>query len=115
MPKTALISGGAKGIGRCLVRRFLEDDYRVFALDIDEEELNHTVQTHLKQYSDRGALGSAVCNLRDVDDIRRKVDQAVAFLGGRLDVLVNNGGIASPQWKDGKTMADRDTMAEWEA
>ena len=27
--KTAIISGGAKGIGRCLVRRFLERGYRV--------------------------------------------------------------------------------------
>lgn len=114
-PKTAIISGGARGIGRCVVRRFLERGYRVYVFDIDEEELNHTTQVHLKNYSDSKALGSSVCNLRDVDDIHAKVKQAADFLGGRIDVLVNNGGIASPQWKDDKTMADRDTMAEWQA
>ncbi|RYO83994.1 hypothetical protein DL766_008351 [Monosporascus sp. MC13-8B] len=59
MPETAIISGGARGIGRCLVRRFLERGYRVFVLDIDEEELKHATGTHLKKYSDSGALGSA--------------------------------------------------------
>ncbi|RYP61585.1 hypothetical protein DL770_009762 [Monosporascus sp. CRB-9-2] len=115
MPKTAIISGGARGIGRCLVRRFLERGYRVFVFDIDEGELKHTTGTHLKKYSDSGALGSALCNLRDVEDIRAKVKQAAEFLGGRVDVLINNGGIAAPKWKDGKTMADPATLAEWQA
>jgi NAD(P)-dependent dehydrogenase (short-subunit alcohol dehydrogenase family) len=30
-------------------------------------------------------------------------------------VLINNGGIASPHWKDGKTMLDRETLSEWRA
>ncbi|RYP62919.1 hypothetical protein DL769_007124 [Monosporascus sp. CRB-8-3] len=115
MPKTAIISGGARGIGRCLVRRFLERGYRVFVLDIDEEELKHTTGTHLKKYNDSGALGSALCNLRDVEDIRARVKQATEFLGRRVDVLINNGGIAAPKWKDGKTMADPATLVEWQA
>ncbi|RYO94684.1 hypothetical protein DL764_007797 [Monosporascus ibericus] len=115
MPRTAIIGGGARGIGRCLVRRFLERGYRVFVFDIDGEELKHTAGTHLKKYSDSGALVSAICNLRDVEDIRAKVKQAAEFLGGRVDVLINNGGIAAPKWKDGKTMADPATLAEWQA
>lgn len=113
--QTALISGGARGIGRCLVRRFLERGYRVYVFDIDETELNHTTNVHLKKYSDDKKLSSSVCNLRDVEDIRKKVKQAAEWLGGRIDVLINNGGIASPQWKDGKTMADPDTITEWQA
>ncbi|KAK4546607.1 hypothetical protein LTR36_001824 [Oleoguttula mirabilis] len=115
MARTAIISGGARGIGRCLVRRFLERGYHVYVFDIDEEELTHTTQVHLKKYSDSGALGSAICNLRSIDDIQAKVKQAAAFLNGRIDVLVNNGGIATPQWKDGKTMADPATLPEWQA
>jgi len=113
--KTAIVSGGARGIGRCLARRFLERGYHVYIFDIDEEELKHTTHTHLKQYSDSKALGSATCNLRDVEDIHAKVKQAADFLGGRIDVLVNNGGIASPQWKDDKKMDHPDTMSEWQA
>jgi NAD(P)-dependent dehydrogenase (short-subunit alcohol dehydrogenase family) len=114
-PKTAIISGGARGIGRCLVRRFLEKGYRVFALDIDEQELEHTTKVHLKKFYESKALQSAICNLRDVEDIHAKVQQAVKFFGGRIDVLVNNGGIAYPKWKEDKTMEDKETLKEWQA
>ena len=113
--KTALISGGARGIGRCIARRFLERGYRVYILDIDEAELAHTTQTHLKSYYDDNKVASAVCNLRSVDEIRDRVKAAADFLGGRIEVLVNNGGIATPTWSDGKTMVDPDTMQEWQA
>lgn len=115
MVQTAIISGGARGIGRCLVRRFLERSYRVYVLDIDQEELRHTTHSHLKEYTDANMLESSVCNLRDIEDIYDKVAKAADFLGGHIDVLVNNGGIASPHWKDGKTMYDRETVEEWQA
>lgn len=115
MVQTAIISGGARGIGRCLVRRFLERSYKVYVLDIDEEELRHTTHSHLKEYTDANMLGSCVCDLRDTGDISDKVSKAAEFLGGHIDVLVNNGGIASPHWKDDKTMGDRETLIEWQA
>lgn len=115
MAKTAIVSGGARGIGRVLARRFLEKGYKVYIFDIDEDELKHTTSTHLKQYSDAGVLSCSVCNLRDVEDIRKKVKHAAKFLDDRIDVLINNGGIATPQWKDGKTMFDLDTLSEWQA
>ncbi|KAI5263575.1 short chain alcohol dehydrogenase [Aureobasidium subglaciale] len=113
--KTALVSGGARGIGRCIVRRFLERGYKVFVFDIDEEELKHTTTVHLKQYHDKKQLGSALCDLRSVDEIRKHVKEAADFLGGRIEVVVNNGGIASPYWKDGLAMDDFDTYAQWQA
>jgi len=111
--KAILISGGARGIGRCLSRTLLERGHRVFILDIDETELAYTTTVHLKTYSSR--LSSILCDLRNVDDIRSKVKKAVDFFGGRIDVLINNGGIAHPYWKDGKTMEDLDTLQEWQA
>ena len=30
-------------------------------------------------------------------------------------MLINNGGVASPHWKDGKTMLDRETLDQWRA
>ncbi|KAM0231251.1 hypothetical protein ACHAPO_008629 [Fusarium lateritium] len=115
MPKTVVVSGGARGIGRTIARYFLEKDYHVFILDIDEEELTHTTRTHLKSYYDTKAVGSALCDLRNTDEIHDKIQQAAEFLGGRIDVLINNGGIAAPHWKDGKTMLDRETLNEWRA
>ncbi|KKY19554.1 putative short chain alcohol dehydrogenase [Diplodia seriata] len=109
-----VISGGARGIGRALARHFLNKGDRVFLLDIDEAELHHTVHSHLAKFHPN-TLSSALCDLRDVDDIRKKVTEAADYLGGKIDVLINNGGIATPQWKDGKTMQDPTTIDEWRA
>ncbi|KAK3062792.1 hypothetical protein LTR53_019196, partial [Teratosphaeriaceae sp. CCFEE 6253] len=94
--KTAIVSGGARGIGRCIARRFLERGYAVYIFDIDAAELEHTTKVHLKPYYDAKKVQSAICNLRNPQEIHAQVDQAAEWLGGRIDVLVNNGGIASP-------------------
>ena len=109
--KAVLISGGAQGIGRCLARHFLKKGHRVYILDVNEEELAYTTKTHLKSYGSN--VTSSVCNLRDISQIREHVAKAADFFGGRIDVLLHNAGIASPQWKDGKTMEDLATMDEW--
>jgi NAD(P)-dependent dehydrogenase (short-subunit alcohol dehydrogenase family) len=113
--KTAIVSGGARGIGRCIVRRFLERGYKVVIFDIDEDELNHTTKVHLKQYYNNKQLSSAICNLRSVDQIREKVKDAAEFLGGRIEVVVNNGGIAHPYWAEGTNMSNPDTFSQWQA
>ncbi|KAK7984344.1 major facilitator superfamily transporter [Apiospora arundinis] len=119
--RNIVVSGAARGIGRSLSRHFLDKGHCVFLLDIQEDELKYCVETHLKRYASSGPggrkmAGYALCDLRDPEAIRASIEAAVAFFGdGRIDVLVNNGGIASPQWRDGKTMEDRDTLAEWQA
>lgn len=110
--RAILISGGARGIGRGLARTFLQNGHRVFILDIDEVELSHTVNVHLQAYT--GRVGSSSCNLRSSSSIRQGVAKAADFFGGRIDVLINNGGIAHPYWKNGKTMEDPDTLEEWQ-
>jgi ribonuclease Z len=113
--RNIIVSGGARGIGRALSRMLLEAGHKVYIFDIDEDETEHTTKVHLKQYYDDKKLESTICDLRDVDDIRAKVTQAAKFFDNCIDVLINNGGIASPQWKDGKTMEDKSTFPEWQA
>jgi ribonuclease Z len=113
--RNIIVSGGARGIGRALSRMFLEAGHKVYIFDIDGDELHHTTKVHLKKFYDEGKVNSALCDLRDVKDIRTKVVEAAKFFDNKVDVLVNNGGIASPQWKDGKTMEDPDTIDEWQA
>jgi ribonuclease Z len=113
--RNIIVSGGARGIGRALSRMFLEGGHSVYIFDIDEDELQYTTTVHLKKYYDEKKLGSATCDLRDVKDIRAKVREAAKFFDNKVDVLINNGGIASPQWKDGKTMEDPATFDEWQA
>jgi len=111
--KAVLISGAAKGIGRCLSRTFLEAGHRVFLLDIDADELEYTTTVHLKAHAKN--LSSSVCNLREPSEIRETVKKAAEWFGGSIDLLVNNGGIAHPYWKDGVSMDSEDTLEQWNA
>ncbi|KAK5941475.1 hypothetical protein PMZ80_006754 [Knufia obscura] len=113
--KHILVSGAAQGIGRCLARHFLQRGHRVFLLDYNKDELEYTANTHLHAYVANRALGYSLCNLRSIDDIRKSAKEAAAFFKDRIDVLINNGGISSPFWKDGKSMDDFDTSTEWQA
>lgn len=113
--KNIIISGGARGIGRALTRMMLEAGHHAYIFDIDGDEMEHTVKVHLKAYYEDGRLGFSLCDLRDIEDIRAKVKIAADFFNDRVDVLINNGGIASPYWKDGKTMENPDTLSEWQA
>jgi NAD(P)-dependent dehydrogenase (short-subunit alcohol dehydrogenase family) len=86
--KVAVVTGGAGGIGRATVERFVAEGAKVVIADIDEgrgEEL-------------ASELGDDVAFQRvDVsngDDVQAAVDLAVEQFGG-LDVMFNNAGIGS--------------------
>lgn len=88
LPKVVLITGAARGIGLATVRKFLAENCRVALLDIDAENLDRT----MKKLDPEMTLGLA-CDVSDPDQVEDAVDRLVA-VWGRLDVLVNNAGIA---------------------
>ncbi|KAJ9634285.1 uncharacterized protein PV06_00453 [Exophiala oligosperma] len=108
-----VISGGGQGIGRALARHFVSRGHKIFILDVNEDNVKHTAEEHLKEHADRVAWSK--CDLRNVDEIRSTIDKAAKFLDGRIDFLVNNAGISHPYWADGKTMADPSTLDQWQA
>jgi NAD(P)-dependent dehydrogenase (short-subunit alcohol dehydrogenase family) len=85
-----LISGGTSGIGLATARRFLSEGSRVFVAGVDAGELSSA----LEALGGRGPrLDGAVADVSREDDVRDLVRAATAVLG-RVDVLVNNAGIA---------------------
>jgi len=46
MEKIALVSGGARGIGRATAEIFIEHGFKVIILDRDREELNKTCKSN---------------------------------------------------------------------
>jgi NAD(P)-dependent dehydrogenase (short-subunit alcohol dehydrogenase family) len=87
--KGVLIAGGTSGIGLATARRFLEEGSRVFVAGNDEAELDDT-------RSALAGLGELDGMLGDVSveaDAVAIVERAAAFLR-RIDVLINNAGIA---------------------
>ena len=85
--KIALITGGARGQGAEHARRLVEEGARVVVTDVRDEEGQAVA----------ASLGDAATYLsHDVssDAAWREVMAAVQARHGRLDVLVNNAGIA---------------------
>jgi NAD(P)-dependent dehydrogenase (short-subunit alcohol dehydrogenase family) len=88
--KSALISGGASGIGKAIAQLFLEEGARVTISDLNVEALDVAAK-ELAAYGDVLAVAGDV---RSMDDAGRMVSSAVDEFGS-LDVLVCNAGITS--------------------
>lgn len=87
--KVIVITGAAQGIGRACAVRFLSEGAKVVIADVNAERLAATA----------GEIGSSDTVLAVVTDVARK-DQVDALIAttvaqfGRIDVMVNNAGIA---------------------
>lgn len=86
----AIITGGAQGIGRCIVETLLEKGWQVAVIDPDNE-----AGTAMMAETGREALRYFCGDVSDESHVTEFVPIA-ADLMGRLDLLVNNAGIADP-------------------
>jgi len=86
-----LISGGASGIGRRMAERFLEQGDSVHVCDVAAGRVDEFLAAN------PGASGTTA-DIGNRDDIARVIADVVAQ-HERLDVLVNNAGIAGPSAK----------------
>jgi NAD(P)-dependent dehydrogenase (short-subunit alcohol dehydrogenase family) len=86
--KVALITAGGSGIGRTIADSLVEDGYHVFVIDADQTAVDNFKQTH-------GIQSAELCDVADPDC----VDRVMALFKeryGRINLLVNNAGIAGP-------------------
>ncbi|ANY17693.1 SDR family NAD(P)-dependent oxidoreductase [Bordetella pseudohinzii] len=87
--KTAIVTGGAQGIGEACVRRLAQDGASVSIWDVDHER----GQALAAALGERGQF--VACNVSR----KAEVDAALAATlsrFGRVDQLVNNAGIVKP-------------------
>ncbi|MDJ1017362.1 MAG: SDR family oxidoreductase [Paracoccaceae bacterium] len=88
--KIALVTGGARGIGRACAEALADDGAQVVLADIDEEGATSTADE-----IGRGAVGYGV-DMSDPEAVTELFDRVEAEIGD-VSVLVNNAGIAIPQ------------------
>ncbi|WDL97678.1 SDR family oxidoreductase [Alicyclobacillus sp. ALC3] len=88
--KYAIVTGGGKGIGEAIVKRFLADGLEgVAILDYDRNTMETMVSTLGHASSEVLAIPCDVSNDKQVEEA---VSHAVSTFGS-IDILVNNAGI----------------------
>lgn len=87
--KIAIITGAARGIGKACAERLLEDGAKVVIADIDTATLNATAA----EIGNEEFVHVVPTDVASVDDINALVAAAVERFG-RVDIMVNNAGIA---------------------
>lgn len=104
--KSALVTGGTRGIGLAIANALLEGGARVFICARKKEEVDRTINALGESHGDR--VYGGVCDVSDAGQVRAMFELASGALGG-LDILVNNAGIGSHSYVE--NMPDE----EWRA
>jgi 3-oxoacyl-[acyl-carrier protein] reductase len=88
--KTALVTGGARGIGKEIVTAFLKEGASVYFIDLNESE-------HMEEYEGLAKESGAQvffkqANVADEEEITSVINEILKSCE-TLDILVNNAGI----------------------
>ena len=87
--KVAIVTGGARGIGREIVKELLEAGMTVVAVDLKEDLLKE-LPAALGNPGEK--LQTAAMDVTNSDGVTKLIED-VAEKYGRLDMLVDNAGI----------------------
>jgi len=89
--RIAAVTGGAQGIGRAIVERFLDSGATVAIWDRDLDLARKTADA----LRSRGRVAAVAVDVTQYADVERARDATLKEFG-RIDILVNNAGIAGP-------------------
>jgi 3-oxoacyl-[acyl-carrier protein] reductase len=87
--RVAIVTGGARGIGKAIALSFLREGAKVATIDSDKERLE-TLKKEIKKENKEAMV--IPCDITKSGDVKEMVNQ-VRREFGRIDILVNNAGI----------------------
>ena len=87
--RTAIVTGGARGIGAAVAKKLASDGYAVAVVDLDESACVATVDAIEAAGGSALAVGA---NVADEDSVAAAVERVATELGAPT-VLINNAGI----------------------
>ena len=86
--RTAVVTGGAAGLGQAFALALAEVGAKVAIVDRDPADET------LSQLGSRGF--SAPADLANEEQVATAAEKVLGWSGGKLDILINNAGIATP-------------------
>jgi NAD(P)-dependent dehydrogenase (short-subunit alcohol dehydrogenase family) len=95
--RTAVITGGARGIGFAAAQKMLASGAAVALWDADSAALENTAS----ELGKSGRVYTAVVELTDEAEVKKAADALIRD-AGKIDILVNNAGITggnAPTWE----------------
>ena len=89
--KVAIVTGGTRGIGYEIVKKFLDNKAKVVLFGSREDSVNKAVSS-LKE--DGYDVFGLYPNLSNLDDVIKAYEEVINKYG-KIDILVNNAGVSS--------------------
>lgn len=91
--KIAVVTGGTRGIGLAIVRKFLDNGAKVVLFGSREESVNKAIETLRNENSSYEVTGyyPDLCNEKEVGETFKSIVSKY----GRIDILVNNAGVTA--------------------
>ena len=105
-PRTAIVTGGARGIGAGVAQRLSADGFKIAVVDLDEASCSGTVDAVTAAGGTALAVGA---NVGDEDQVTAAFKRIEAELGAPT-VLVNNAGVIRDNMLFKMTTDDWDTV-----
>ena len=108
--KVAIVTGGTRGIGYEIVRKFLNNKAKVVLFGSREETVNKAVSSLKEENPSFDVLG-LYPNLSNEEEVRNAFEETVKNYG-RVDILVNNAGMSSRIPLDQHTIEEYDKVMD---
>ena len=91
--KVAIITGGTRGIGFAIAKKFLENNAKVVILGSKEETVTKALE-ELKGINENYEIDGFYPDLTNEEEVKNMFEE-VNKKYGRVDILVNNAGVSS--------------------
>ncbi len=107
--KTAVVTGGTRGIGKAIARKFAENGANVAVIATSDSPKARETITDLQNLGVRARL--YICDVRNAEEVAGVKEEILADFE-KVDILVNNAGVTRDNLLPGLSIMDIDDVID---